>query len=213
VTTCPFCLRPSLDPECALRFSGTATVPTVRVSSSEIAEIISAQAEKIGGVQPKFTAEISDDGAGLEPRPGGRFIVKPQVEHIRHLPENEHLAMSMARAAGIEVPEFALLSLVDGVPVYVCRRFDVNEGTTTGHLHQLDFCQLLELPAEQKYSRPAIDCVEVVRRYSVDPDSDVPRAGRRISRGATGSPSPRKQLSNRGSQKRSSTTCSRRSRT
>lgn len=52
------------------------TVPIVAIESSSLETVIGSQAEKIGGVQPKFTAEVSDDGAALVATEGGRFIVR-----------------------------------------------------------------------------------------------------------------------------------------
>lgn len=133
----------------------------VAVETSALEKLI-AQTERIGGVQPKFTADVSSDGAALLPaKEGGRFIVKPQWER-KHLPENEHLSMCLARLVGIEAARCALLLQMDGTPVYVTRRFDRFDDDPDRRRHQLDFCQLLDLPQDQKYDHAAARCVQVI---------------------------------------------------
>ena len=184
MTGCPFCLGPAFHPSCAERFHGARATPLVAILPSELDAIIGAQAEKIGGVQPKFTAEASRDGASLVPSEsadGGRFIVKPpspwqrsrRAKLRRHLPQNEHLAMCLARLVGIEVASCALLSMADGTPVYVTRRFDRTDDDPPRKLHQLDFCQLLELPQDRKYDHPSALCAEVIRTHSVAVGEDL----------------------------------------
>jgi serine/threonine-protein kinase HipA len=147
-------------------------VPIVAIESTSLESIIGSQAEKIGGVQPKFTAEVSDDGTTLVPAEGGRFIVKPQWKR-KHLPQNEHLSMCLARLVGIEVARCALLSQMDGIPVYVTKRFDRFDDDRSRSRHQLDFCQLLDLPQEQKYDHAASRCAQVIVGNSVAVDDDL----------------------------------------
>jgi serine/threonine-protein kinase HipA len=121
-----------------------------RSESADLESVIAAQAEKIGGVQPKLTVDVSSDGMTLEPSEGGRFIVKPQWQR-KHLPQNEHLSMCLARLVGVEAASCALLPQMDGTLVYVTKRFDRVDDYSTQNYHQLDFCQLLSLPQDNKY--------------------------------------------------------------
>lgn len=170
---CPFCLGPSLHPQCALDFHGTTTVPVVAVRLDEIDELIGAQAEKIGGVQPKFIADVTPDGSSLVPAEGGAFIVKPQWAKRAHLPENEHLSMCLARSVGVSSASCALLTMADGSLAYVAKRFDRDDSIPAVVFHQLDFCQLLNLPQEGKYDRAANVCIDVLRESSVDVRADL----------------------------------------
>jgi serine/threonine-protein kinase HipA len=134
--------------------------------------VIGAQAEKIGGVQPKFTAELSSDGTALVPVEGGRFIVKPQWQR-KHLPQNEHLSMCLARLVGIDAARCALLRQSDGTPVYVTKRFDRFDDESSRSRQQLDFCQLLDLPQDQKYEHAASRCAQVIIEHSVAVPDDL----------------------------------------
>lgn len=156
---------------------GSSRIPIVLVDAASLEAVIGAHLAKISGVQPKFTADASSDGSRLVPSElpeGGRFIVKPQWRR-KHLPENEHLAMCLARLVGIEVAACALLQQTDGATTYVTRRFDRDDSDPPRSLSQLDFCQLLNLPQDAKYDRPATLCAEVIERYSVDARGDLAR--------------------------------------
>jgi serine/threonine-protein kinase HipA len=147
-------------------------VPIVAIESSSLENIIGSQAERIGGVQPKFTVEVSSDGTALLPAEGGQFIVKPPWKR-KHLPQNEHLSMCLARLVGIETAPCALLSQTDGTQVYVTKRFDRFDDDPSRSRHQLDFCQLLDLPQDRKYDHAASRCVQVIVESSVAVDHDL----------------------------------------
>lgn len=173
MNACPFCLGPTFHSSCAEAFHGTANVPIVSIDAASIESIIGAQVEKIGGVQPKFTADLSDDGTALVPREGGRFIVKPQWPKRKHLPQNEHLSMCLARRVGIDAASCALFPTSDGTNAYVTKRFDRGDGDPPTVYQQLDFCQLLDIPQDQKYDHPASRCVDVISEYSSGVDADL----------------------------------------
>lgn len=172
MNACPFCLGSSFHSACAEDFHGSSTVPIVAIDSGSVEAIIGSQAEKIGGVQPKFTADLSSDGTALVPVEGGRFIVKPQWKR-KHLPQNEHLSMCLARLLGVEAARCALLPQLDGMPVYVVKRFDRFDDDPSRGRHQLDFCQLLDLPQDHKYDHAAIRCAEVIVENSVTAGDDL----------------------------------------
>lgn len=184
---CSFCLGPSFHPACAEQFYGSRTTPIVRVNSCDLEAVIGAQVDRIGGVQPKFTVDVGSDRTSMVPTMGareGRFIVKPPSlwkqprpsKPELHLPQNEHLSMCLARLVGIEVAPCALLALMDGIPVYVTKRFDrTDDDDQPGSLPLIDFCQILDLPQDRNTSTSATRCVEVIRAYSVDADNDLRR--------------------------------------
>jgi serine/threonine-protein kinase HipA len=89
----------------------------------------------ISGIQPKVVAPIAEEaspGSVLE-RPTIKspdLIIKAASAEWPGLPENEFYCMSIARAAGIEVPEFWLS---DDRSLFLIRRFDLRrDGTFVG---------------------------------------------------------------------------------
>jgi serine/threonine-protein kinase HipA len=81
--------------------------------------------------------------------------------------------MCLARLVGIEVASCALLLQMDGIPVYVTKRFDRIEDDPHRSRHQLDFCQLLDLPEAHKYDHAASRYIQVIVENSVTVDSDL----------------------------------------
>ncbi len=65
------------------------------------------------------------------------------------MPANEAVTMSMAAAAGIDVPTHGLVPAIDGGWVYLVRRFD--RTGRSGKLHVEDFAQLSGATRETKY--------------------------------------------------------------
>jgi serine/threonine-protein kinase HipA len=107
---------------------------------------------------------------------GGRFIIKPQSELYRALPENEDLTMRLARTVGIVTPLSGLLRCKDGAFSYFIKRFD-RRGLKRVAVE--DFAQLSGATRDTKYSSsmervaavlsqyctfPAVERVELMRR-------------------------------------------------
>ncbi len=99
--------------------------PTIPIMSGEIA----GEAQKmagglsISGVQPKLSLRL-DGGRLVAVARGGRFILKPQTQAFRELPQNEYLCMQMGRRFGLHAAPCLLLELADGEPAYLVKRFD-----------------------------------------------------------------------------------------
>jgi serine/threonine-protein kinase HipA len=117
----------------------------------------------LAGVQLKFSVLRNETRFTLPVTgAGGRWIVKlPDADYPR-VPENEFSALTWARAAGIEVPDFELVDVanVEGLPAglnfaeplaLAIRRFDRTEAGA--RVHQEDFAQVLDVPADEKYER------------------------------------------------------------
>jgi len=179
---CLSCLRPVHGPErhhprCARRLFGADAAPRLDLGSAEFQTVALATVGRssLAGVQRKISVGIHAGRRTLrvELGGGGRFILKPQVPEFPALPENEHLTMELARGFGLAVPDRTLLELADGTLAYVVVRFDrPPEG---GKRRQEDFCQLRLLPPASKYDGTAIDCANVIRRYSTEPGADLVR--------------------------------------
>lgn len=115
----------------------------------------------ISGVQPKvlvpeqhyatpqrFTSKTSD------------LIIKSGRDEFPGLAINEFLCMSVAREAGIAVPEFYLS---DNTKLFIMRRFDRNEKLDPIGFE--DMAALMGLAAEQKYSKSYSAIAKAIRLY------------------------------------------------
>lgn len=111
------------------------------------------------GVQNKLGVYIDvDDGIWL-PKDGAptSHILKVGDDRHPNMAANEYFCMSLARAIGLTVPDVKYLTLPE--PVLLVQRYD-REWTADGGLlrtHQVDGCQGLNLPPEQKYEESDYD--------------------------------------------------------
>ena len=97
-------------------------------------------------------------------------ILKPGARNFEHMPANEHFCMRLADALGLPVP--ATLILRKPESLYLIERYDrarAPDGTLT-RVHQIDFCQALNLSSQKKYEHeggPSLTlCFEVIKKYS-----------------------------------------------
>ena len=100
-------------------------------------------------------------------KPGGGF---------GHMPANEHFCMRLANTLGLPVP--ATLILRKPESLYLIERYDrarAPDGTLQ-RIHQIDFCQALNLSSRKKYEHeggPSLAlCFEVIKKYSSQPAKD-----------------------------------------
>ncbi|MFQ6610464.1 MAG: HipA domain-containing protein [Fidelibacterota bacterium] len=104
----------------------------------------------IQGVQPKLSARLSVKNNRFEVVDmKGRFILKPQSQLYKNVPENEDLTMKLAQAVGLETPVHGLVYCKDGSFTYFIKRFD-----RFGHKDKLaveDFAQLSSATRDTKY--------------------------------------------------------------
>ena len=157
---------------CARRLFDAKWVPVIPFSSTDI---VTQAAKMIGnisisGVQPKLSVHLDKKEKVLAVvETGGHFILKPQVEQFRNLPENENLCMNIAEDLGIETPPHGLLRFQDGRFCYVIRRFDrLKDGSK---LHQEDFQQLTGI--EDKYAGSAERAGKAILSFSSAPLLDA----------------------------------------
>ena len=128
-------------------FGNTAT-PTIEMALADVAAEAGKMAGKmsISGVQPKLSV-VRHGRQLVAVESEGRYILKPQTQTFRNLPENENLCMNIAAQLGIEVPPHGLFLLADATWAYVIRRFD---RTPTDEKRRCeDFAQIL---GQDKYS-------------------------------------------------------------
>lgn len=126
----------------------------------------------VSGVQDKVQLRRRRGGFDVV-ESGGDHILKtvPRSPHIRlarDVPANEALTMDIAsRVFRIRVAEHALVSLADGEPAYLTKRFDRRDGAK---IPQEDFCQLAGHSPDThgpnyKYDASYEELANLVRRF------------------------------------------------
>lgn len=157
---------------CIRRFFGTSALPEIGIDKETLGSIVTESVGKgltVPGVQKKISLRLFSDERN--PRltmvnfPTG-YILKPQTEEFRALPEAEHLMMSMADACGIATVPHALIA-EGGSRAYITKRVDrVIRNDAVSMLAMEDFCQLdLRLTAD-KYKGSYERCAKIIERYS-----------------------------------------------
>jgi len=122
----------------------------------------------IQGVQPKISAilAIKESQFKIVDR-GGRYILKPQIERFRYLPENEDLTMKLAALVKIEVPLHGLIYSKDGSKTYFIHRYD-RKGQKS-KIHVEDFAQLSGADRNTKYDSSMEKVAKVIEKYCTFP--------------------------------------------
>lgn len=155
------------------------TAPVLPYNRSQIGElakrVVRAQTT-LTGVQAKLSLDVNH-GQKNEPDRftivglWGRFILKPQTDTYRSLPELEDLTMHMAEAAKIAVVPHGLIRFDDGELCYITRRIDRQpDGSKTA---MEDMCQLSERLTEYKYKGSYEQIAKLIKKYSAVPQLDL----------------------------------------
>ena len=143
----------------------------------------------LAGVQLKFSARRNDRGLTIPAQGlGGDWIVKLPDQRFAAVPENEYATMRWAGAAGIAIPEVALVDVKDltGLPeevlgiggcAFVIRRFD--RGPDGSRIHIEDFAQVLNQPPAGKYGTANFETIARILAATTTPD-DVDEFVRRL---------------------------------
>lgn len=166
-------------PSCAKKLYGVKTAPALPYNRSQIGElakrVVRAQTT-LTGVQAKLSLDVNH-GQKNEPDRftivglWGRFILKPQTDTYRSLPELEDLTMHMAEAAKIAVVPHGLIRFDDGELCYITRRIDRQpDGSKTA---MEDMCQLSERLTEYKYKGSYEQIAKLIKKYSAVPQLDL----------------------------------------
>lgn len=137
----------------------------------------SRQVPRLSGVQIKLPMCLQADGV-LVPADGRPFthILKPAgtADYVA-LPIVEAMCLELGRAAGFEVPAFAMIDMPAGLPpALLVERFDIRQKAGDRRLLAMeDFCSLLELPPAAKYDGTIERMARAVRPLSTDPRRDI----------------------------------------
>jgi serine/threonine-protein kinase HipA len=122
----------------------------------------------IQGVQPKLSVRLNIKKGLFEiTDQGGKYILKPQTDRYKHLPENEDLTMRLAREVGIITPLHGLHYSKDGTLTYFIKRFD--RIGQKGKLHVEDFAQLSGENRDTKYNSSMEKIASVLDKYCTFP--------------------------------------------
>ena len=153
---CLYCYKPlkegqtDFHPACARKLFGIKEAPILPYRRSQIADlakqVVRAQTT-LTGVQAKLSLDVNPGGRNEPDRftivgLWGRYILKPQTDAYRALPELEDVTMHMAEAAKIAVVPHSLIRFADGELCYITRRID--RDCDGSKIAMEDMCQLSE---------------------------------------------------------------------
>ena len=171
---------------CIRRFFTTSSIPKLEINEATLEAIALESTSKgmtVPGVQKKLSLHLDLDNhtprLTLVNHPAG-YILKPQVDEFKCLPEAEHLVMCMADATGISTVPHALIGSRDN-PAYITKRIDRMIGKSeTKMLAMEDFCQLDLRVTADKYKGSYERCAKVIRKYSSNVGFDLAELFMRI---------------------------------
>lgn len=110
----------------------------------------------LAGAQDKFALWFDAKTQAFkipEGRAASTHIFKPDSTDARYpfLPANEYACLTLARAMGLSATQATIMTLGE-VRTLVVERFDRQKrGQNVKRIHQIDLCQLMNLPREKKY--------------------------------------------------------------
>jgi serine/threonine-protein kinase HipA len=168
-------------PKCSKKFFGSDIPPTLSLDEKDwesIATEIVKRSVTIPGVQPKLSLTIQQETN--DPKKSrltivglwGNYILKPQSDQFKWLPENEDLTMKLASLAGIMTADHTLIRTPSNALAYITKRFD---RTKSGKVPMEDMCQLSEVSSigNSKYNSTMEKAGKVIAKYSSVPGFDV----------------------------------------
>lgn len=186
-TFCPITLRPLEDGQAYSREGLRSLHPRLQqlaplplTHDDQLREArLRADKMSIQGIQPKLSAVLKvKDGRFEIVDQGGKFILKPNPTLFEEVPANEHVTMSMAAAAGIDVPVHGLVPAIDGSWVYFIKRFD-REGRRD-KIPVEDFAQLSGATRDTKYNSSLEKVAKIVEDYSTFPAVEKLKLAKRL---------------------------------
>ena len=159
---------------CVKKFFGTKKFPSIDINEEVLEKLAIESTNKgytVPGVQKKLSLHLTE---GTEPRltlvnyPTG-YILKPQTNEYRALPEAEFVVMQMAKATKIKTVPFALVKMNTSNDdfAYITKRIDrVMSAKNVSMLAMEDFCQLENRLTADKYKGSYERCAKVIDNYS-----------------------------------------------
>lgn len=154
----------------------------LRQKSATAVDIKSRQARiSLAGAQDKASIAIFEDGMPQLPRgtSPSTHILKPDIKRLTkvwHSAANETIIMLAATRCGLPTADVFYEPHTQSC---VVRRFDrmMRPDGTLGRIIQYDLCQLSGIVSEKKYEKEggpgAVQCAQMIRRYSAAPAIDL----------------------------------------
>ena len=138
-------------------------------AEDQVREAIARAAKmSIQGVQPKLSVRLNVRNEIFEiVDTGGRYILKPQTENYREVPENEDVTMRLAELIGIDTPLHGLVYSKDGTMTYFIRRFD--RAGRNKKIPVEDFAQLSGKNRETKYDSSMEQIISLIEQFCTFP--------------------------------------------
>lgn len=144
----------------------------------------------LAGVQMKFSMRAKGERYTLthDGKLGDWIIKTPSVQH-KAVPQNEFVAMKLAKIAGVTIPEIKLIQLsqLDNLPAinlpdesfaFAIKRFDRNNEE---RIHSEDFAQVLAKYPHEKYQGANYEQIgKILYTYSGDKLADIQQFARRL---------------------------------
>ena len=166
-------------PACARKFFGTKDAPQlpyVRSQIKDLAKEVVRSQTTLTGVQAKLSLDLNKGRQDESDRLTivglwGKYILKPQTDVYRSLPELEDLTMHLAEAAKICVVPHSLIRFADGELCYITRRIDRNKDGSKVPME--DMCQLSQRLTEYKYKGSYEQIAKLINKYSTTPKLDL----------------------------------------
>ena len=165
--------------KCSQKFFGRKTPLIVDYTQDQMVELakkIIRNQHTVTGVQPKLSLgrkKMADDSSkerltivGVL----GEYILKPQTELYKQLPEIEDLTMHLAQDSKIKTVPHTLIRLKSGELAYITKRVDRKNNKK---IHMEDMCQLTERLTEYKYKGSYEQIGKVIKKYSQNPGLDL----------------------------------------
>jgi serine/threonine-protein kinase HipA len=122
----------------------------------------------VAGVQPKVLMDIKDPDQGIQPvpvetkmtLPFKSYIVKSWGSEYPHLGCNEFVCLTLAKKAGLTLPDFYLS---DNAQLLLVKRFDLDGQNRP--LGFEDFCVLQGKGTREKYDASLESCTNTIRKF------------------------------------------------
>ena len=163
--------------KCSRLFFGTKIPPTIDYTLADIHKLgknVIANSVTVPGVQTKLSMNLEKVQQNADKLTivalWGNYILKPQSQDYKELPENEDLTMHLASIFKLNVVEHSLVRLQDGSLAYITKRIDRVKNTK---IHMEDMCQLTERLTEDKYKGSLEQIDRVIKKYSNNPMFDT----------------------------------------
>lgn len=178
MSKCLYCYKEIVDdnlnyhPSCAYKLFGRRKAPILEYTRDNIESLALKVLENntaLTGVQPKLSLEINRGGKNEPDKMTivglwGNYILKPQSNVYRSMPENEDLTMKLAEASGIRTVNHGLIRMGDGEIAYITKRAD--RGEHGEKYSMLDMCQLTNRLTEHKYMGTYKQIAETIKIHS-----------------------------------------------